>query len=166
MDKVFIRSSVSPKGAPIIFFKKKDGTLRLCIDYCMLNKVTIKNWYPLPKIEKLFDQIKGVIVFSKIDLRFKYHQPWIRDEDILRTTFRTRYENYEFVVLPFGLKNAPPTFMNLISIVFRDYLEKFMEIFIDDILIYSKTLAKQEENLSIVLRCLRERKLSGKISKC
>ena len=129
---------MSPWGAPIIFVKKKDGTMQLCIDYHQLNKMTIKNRYPLPRIDDLFDQLCKATVFSKIDLRSGYHQVRIKEEDIFKTTFRTRYENYEFVVMPFGLTNAPAIFMCLMNNIMHKYLDNFVVVFIDDILIYSK----------------------------
>ena len=118
LEKGFIRRSISPWGAPVLFVKKKDGTLRLCVDYRQLNKMTVKNKYPLPKIYDLFDQLKGESVFLKIDLRFGYHQLRIKDVDVHKTTFRTRYGHYEFLVIPFGLTNAPTTFMDLMNRVF------------------------------------------------
>ena len=139
IDKKYIRPSVSPWGAPVIFVKKKDGTMRLCIDYRQLNKMTIKNRYPLPRIDDLFDQLRGATVFSKIDLRSGYHQVRIKDEDIFKTTFRTRYGHYEFVIMPFGLTNAPAVFMCLMNNIMHKYLDKFVVVFINDILIFSKT---------------------------
>ena len=133
MDKGYIQPSVSPWGTPTLFVKKKDGTLRLCIDYRQLNKKTIKIKYPLPRIDDLFDQLGGASIFSKIDLRSRYHQVRIKDEDIHKTTFRTRYGHYEFVVVPFGLTNAPTTFMCLMNNVLNKFLDIFVLVFIDDI---------------------------------
>ena len=125
LEKNYIRPNVSPWGAPIMFVKKKYGTLRLCIDYRQLNKVTVKNKYPFPRIDDLFDQMRGEKVFSKIDLRSSYHKVRIEDEDIHKTSFRTRYGHYEFVVVPFGLTNGPATFMCLMNSVFSKYLDRF-----------------------------------------
>jgi hypothetical protein len=111
MEKGYIQPSVSPWGAPTLFVKNKDGTLRLCIDYNKLNKMTIKNKYPLPRIDDLFDQLRGATILSNIDSRSRYHQVQIKDEDIHKTSFRTRYGHYEFVVVPFGITNAPTTFI-------------------------------------------------------
>jgi hypothetical protein len=138
LDKEYIGPSVSPWGAPILFVKKKDGTLRLCIDYSQLNKMTIRNKYHLPRINDLFDQVGGQFFPSKLDLRSGYHQVRIKDEDINKTTLRTRYEHYEFVLILFGLSNAPTTFMFLMNSIFIQNLDKFVMFFIDDILIYSK----------------------------
>lgn len=166
LDKGFIRPSVSPWGAPVLFVKKKDGSLRLCIDYRQLNKVTVKNKYPLPRIDDLFDQLQGAQCFSKIDLRSGYHQLRIRNEDIPKTAFRTRYGHYEFLVMSFGLTNAPAAFMDLMNRVFKPYLDKFVVVFIDDILIYSKSREEHEQHLKIVLQILREHRLYAKFSKC
>jgi hypothetical protein len=166
LDLGLIHPSVSPWGAPVIFIRKKDGLWRLCIDYRQLNKATIKNQYPLPRIDDLFDQMKGVTVFSKIDLRSGYHQLRIKEDDIPKTTFKTRFGHYEFTVLPFGLTNAPGVFMSLMNGVFRKYLDKFVQVFIDDILIYSRMMEEHDEHLRLVLQCLREHKLYGKLSKC
>ncbi|KAL0556775.1 hypothetical protein IC582_005291 [Cucumis melo] len=166
LDKGFIRPSVSPWGAPVLFVKKKDGSMRLCIDYRELNKVTVKNRYPLPRIDDLFDKLQGATVFSKIDLRSGYHQLRIKDEDVPKTAFRSRYGHYEFIVMSFGLTNAPAVFMDLMNRVFREFLDTFVIVFIDDILIYSKTEAEHEENLRMVLKTLRDNKLYAKFSKC
>jgi len=144
LDKVFIRPSVSPWGAPVLFVKKKDGTLRLCIDYRQLNKVTVKNRFPMPRIDYLFDQLQGSVVFSKIDLRSGYHQLRIRAADVPKTAFRTRYGHYEFVVMSFGLTNPPAAFMDLMTRVFRSYLDSFVIVFIDDILVYSRSREEHE----------------------
>ncbi|EOY00066.1 Retrotransposon protein [Theobroma cacao] len=166
VDKGFIRPSISPWGAPVLFVKKKDGTLRLCIDYRQLNRVTIKNKYPLPRIDDLFDQLRGAMVFSKIDLRSGYYQLRIKEQDVPKTAFRTRYGHYEFLVMPFGLTNAPAVFMDLMNRVFHPYLDKFVIVFIDDILVYSKNDDEHAAHLRIVLQTLRERQLYAKFSKC
>ncbi|KAL0540972.1 hypothetical protein IC582_020998 [Cucumis melo] len=166
LDKGFIRPSVSPWGAPVLFVKKKDGSMRLCIDYRELNKVTVKNRYPLPRIDDLFDQLQGATVFSKIDLRSGYHQLRIKDGDVPKTAFRSRYGHYEFIVMSFGLTKAPAVFMDMMNRVFREFLDTFVIVFIDDILIYSKTEAEHEEHLRIVLQTLRDNKLYAKFSKC
>ena len=136
--------------------KKKDGSLRLCIDYRELNKVTIRNQYPLPRIDDLFDQLQGARVFSKIDLRSSYHQLKIRSEDVPKTAFKTRYGHYEFLVMPFGLTNTPTVFMDLMNRIFQPYLDQFVIVFIDDILIYSGSKEDHEEHLRVVLQILRE----------
>ncbi|KAL4034965.1 hypothetical protein IC575_003639 [Cucumis melo] len=165
LDKGFIRPSVSPWGARVLFVKKKDGSMRLCIDYRELNKVTVKNRYPLPRIDDLFDQLQGATVFSKIDLRSRYHQLRIKDEDVPKTAFRSRYGHYEFIVMSFGLTNARRVY-GLDERVFREFLDTFVIVFIDDILIYSKTEAEHEEHLRMVLQTLRDNKLYAKFSKC
>jgi hypothetical protein len=135
LEKCFILPSSSPWGAPVLFVSKKDGSRRMCVDYRILNEVTIKNKYPLPQIEDLFDQMKGAKIFSKIDLRSGYHQLKIQADDVPKTAFTTRYGLYEFLVMSFGLTNAPAYFMNLLNKVFMEYLDQFVVIFIDDILI-------------------------------
>ncbi|XP_071680961.1 uncharacterized protein [Lolium perenne] len=161
-----IRPSASPWGSPVIFVDKRDGTIRLCVDYRRLNEVTIKNKYPLPKIDDLFDQMNGAKVFSKIDLRTGYHELKVRESDIPKTAFTTRYRLYEYTVMSFGLTNSPTYFMNLMNKVFMEYLDKFVVVFIDDILIYSKTEEEHEEHLRLVLGTLRQHQLYAKFSKC
>nr|GEW48332.1 retrotransposon protein, putative, Ty3-gypsy subclass [Tanacetum cinerariifolium] len=154
------------KGAPVLFIKKKDGSLRMCIDYHKLNKLTVKNRYPLSIIDDLFDQLQGSSVYSKIDLRSGYHQLRFRDEDIPKTTFRTRYGHYEFQVMPFWLTNAPTVFIDLMNRVCRPYLDKFVIVFIDDILIYSKTKEEHDTHLRLLLDLLKKEELYAKFSKC
>ncbi|KAD4179016.1 hypothetical protein E3N88_27607 [Mikania micrantha] len=166
LDKGFIRPSISPWGAPVLFVKKKDGSLRMCIDYRELNKVTVKNKYPLPRIDDLFDQLQGASWFSKIDLRSGYHQLKVREEDVPKTAFRTRYGHYEFLVMSFGLTNAPAAFMDLMNRVCRPMLDRSVIVFIDDILIYSKNEADHACHLCEVLETLRREKLYAKFSKC
>jgi hypothetical protein len=165
-SKGFIHPNSSPWGAPMLFMEKKDGTQRMCVDYRSLNKVTIKNKYPLPRMEDLFDQMKGASVFLKIDLRSGYHQLKIWESDILKTAFHTRYGLYEYTVMSFGLTNAPAYFMYLIKKVFMEYLDKFVVVFIDDILIFSKMEEKHEKHLRMVLEKLRSNQLYAKFSKC
>ncbi|KAA3466111.1 DNA/RNA polymerases superfamily protein [Gossypium australe] len=162
----FTRPSFSPWGAPVLFVKKKDRTLIMCIDYRQLNKVTVKNKYPLPRIDDLFDQLKGASVFSKIDLKSGYYQLRVRESDIPKKAFRTRYGHYEFLVMPFGLTNALVVFMDLMNRVFRPYLDRFVVVFIDDILVYSRDETEHAEHLRLVLQILREKQLYAKFSKC
>ena len=161
-----IRPSVSPYGAPVLFVRKKDGSKRLCIDYRQLNAQTIKNVYALPRCDELFDQLRGARVFSKLDLRSGYHQIRIAPEHIERTAFNTRYGHYEFLVLPFGLTNAPATFMAMMNDLLRPYLDKSVIVFLDDILIYSKNEQEHEQHVRQVLDILRQHKLYAKLSKC
>ncbi|KAL6189076.1 hypothetical protein ACLB2K_040466 [Fragaria x ananassa] len=146
----------------MLFVKKKDGTMRLCIDYRKLNQVTVKNKYSLPRIDDLFDQLRSASVFSKIDLRSGYHQLRIRDSDVAKTVFRSRYGHYEFVVMPFGLTNAPAAFMDLMNRVFSPYLDRFVIVFIDDILVYSKSEKEHAKHLRLILRTLRNAQLFDK----
>ncbi|GKC82574.1 putative reverse transcriptase domain-containing protein [Tanacetum coccineum] len=165
-NKGFIRPSSLPWGAPVLFVKKKDGSFRMGIDYRELNKLTVKNRYPLPRIDDLFDQLQRSSVYLKIDLRSGYHQLRVREEDILKTAFRTRYGHYEFQVMPFGLTNAPAVFMDLMNRVCKPYLDKFIIVFIDDIMIYSKNKQEHEEHLKLILELLKKEELYGKFSKC
>ncbi|GAU45204.1 hypothetical protein TSUD_139090 [Trifolium subterraneum] len=207
LEKKFIRPSVSPWGAPVLLVKKKEGSMRLCIDYRQLNKATIKNKYPLPRIDDLMDQLVGACVFSKIDLRsgyhqirvkmedvpktaFRtriddlmdqlvgacvfskidlrsgYHQIRVKMEDVPKTAFRTRYGHHEYTVMPFGVMNAPGVFMEYMNRIFHSFLGKFVVVFIDDILVYSKSEEEHKENLRIVLQLLKDKKLYAKLSKC
>ncbi|GKC35195.1 putative reverse transcriptase domain-containing protein [Tanacetum coccineum] len=165
-DKGFIRPSSSPWGASVLFVKKKDGSFWMCIDYRELNKLTVKNRYPLPRIDDLFDQLQGSSVYSKIDLRSGYHQLRVREQDIRKTAFRSWYGHYEFQVMPFGLTNAPAVFMDLMNRVSKPYMEKFVIVFIDDILIYSKNKEEHEEHLKAILELLKKEELYTKFSKC
>jgi hypothetical protein len=166
LDKGFIHPSTSPWGCPALFVKKKDESLRLCIDYRPLDAVTIKNKYPLPCIDVLFDQLVGAEVFSKIDLHSHYHQIKIRAYDIPKIVFSTRYGLYEFLVMSFGLTNAPAYFMYLMNSVFMPELDKFVVVFIDDILVYSRNKEEHAGHLHVVLQRLREHRLYAKFSKC
>ncbi|GJR07994.1 putative reverse transcriptase domain-containing protein [Tanacetum coccineum] len=166
LEKGFIRPSSLPWGAPVLFVKKKDGSFRMCIDYRELNKLTINNQYPLPTIDDLFDQLQGSSIYSKIDLQYGYHQLCIREGDIPITAFRTRYGHYEFRVMPFGVTNAPAVFMDLMNHVCKPYLDKFVIVFIDDILIYSKNKEEHGKHLKTILNLLRSEKLYAKFSKC
>ncbi|KAL0411358.1 UNVERIFIED_CONTAM: Transposon Ty3-G Gag-Pol polyprotein [Sesamum latifolium] len=166
LEKGFIQPSTSPWGAPVLFVKKKDGSMRLCVDYRQLNRVTVKNKYSLPRIDDLLDQLKGATTFSKIDLRSGYWQLRIAEKDIPKTAFRTRYGHYEFLVMPFGLTNAPAAFMALMNRTFQEYLDRFVIVFIDDILVYSKNREEHEQHLRIVLQILKEKELYAKLSKC
>jgi hypothetical protein len=151
-SKGFIQESISPWGSPVIFVDKRDGGQRMCGDFRNLNNVTIKNKYPLPRIQDLFDQVHGAGVFSKIDLRFGYHQ-MIKPEDVPKTAFVSRYGHHEYLVIPFGLTNAPAIFMNLMNKIFMPYLDKFVIVFIDDILLYSKDKEDHAKHLRITFKC-------------
>nr|GEU68370.1 putative reverse transcriptase domain-containing protein [Tanacetum cinerariifolium] len=165
-DKGFIRPSSSPWGAPFLFVKKKDRSFRMCIDYQELNKLTMKNRYPLSRIDDLFDQLQGSSVYSKIDLRLGYHQLRVHEEDIPKSVFRTRYGHYKFQVMPFGLTNTPAVFMDFMNRVCKPYLDKFMIVFIGDIMIYSKSKQEHEEHLKLIFELLKKEQLYAKFSKC
>nr|KYP32282.1 Retrovirus-related Pol polyprotein from transposon 17.6 [Cajanus cajan] len=166
LEKQMVRPSVSPWGVPVLLVKKKDGGTRLCVDYQQLNKLTIKNKYPLSRIDDLMDQLRGASIFFKIDLRSGYHQIRVKESDIPKTSFRTRYGHYEYVVMPFGVTNAPAVFMDYMSRNFRPLLDRFVVVFIDDILVYSRSLEDHREHLRLVLEVLREILLYAKLSKC
>jgi RNase H-like domain found in reverse transcriptase/Reverse transcriptase (RNA-dependent DNA polymerase)/Integrase zinc binding domain/Chromo (CHRromatin Organisation MOdifier) domain/Retroviral aspartyl protease len=166
LEKGFIQPSRSPYGAPMLFVRKKDGTMRMCIDYRALNGITIKNKYPLPRVDELLERLNGAKYFSKIDLQSGYHQIRMKPDDVEKTAFRTRYGSYEFLVLPFGLTNAPSTFMSMMQDILAPYLDKFCISFLDDILIYSKTLEEHQRHVRMIMDKLRENKLYAKLSKC
>ncbi|KAJ9525450.1 hypothetical protein QJQ45_003145 [Haematococcus lacustris] len=166
LAKGFIRSSTSPFAAPVLFVRKKDGSLRLCVDFRALNQQTLKNRYPLPRIDDLLDQLSGAQVFSKIDLRSGYHQIRVAEDDIPKTAFRTRYGHYEFTVLPFGLCNAPATFQQLMNDVFKPHLDDFVLVYLDDILVFSKSAADHERHLHLTLSLLRQHQLCANLAKC
>ena len=159
LDKGFIRPSISSWGAPTLFVSKKDGSLRICIDYRQLDKITIKNKYPIPRIDDLFDQLQGASHFSKIDLRSGYHKLRVRDSDIPKIAFRTWYVHYKFVVMSLGLTNSPAAFMNLMNRVFKQHLDLFIILFIDDIHIYSRNEEEHVSHLRVVQQTLKDRQL-------
>jgi hypothetical protein len=150
LDKRYIRPSFSPWGRSVLFVKKKDQSLRLCVDYQPLNAITIKNKYPLPCIDILFYQLVGPKIFSKVDLCLGYHQIKIHPEDVPKIAFSTRYGLYEYLVMTFGLTNAPAHFMYLMNSVFMPELDKFVVVFIDDILVYSKNEEEHEQHLQVI----------------
>ena len=166
IDKGHIRPSKSPWGSPVLFVPKKDGGLRMCVDYRALNKLTVKNSYPLPRIDEIFDHLRGAKFFSKIDLRSGYHQIRLDSDSIPMTAFRTRYGLYEYLVLPFGLTNAPASFMSMMNSILHEYIDQFVMAYLDDILIFSNTLEEHVKHLRLVLAKLREHKLFAKSSKC
>lgn len=166
MKKGFIRPSTSPYGAPILFVKKKDGSLRMCIDYRALNQSTVKNSYPLPRIDELLDRLHGANVISNLDLQSGYHQIRVSEESVHKTAFRTRFGHYEFLVLPFGLCSAPATFQRLMNDIFREHLDTFVLVYLDDILVFSKDEEEHQRHLRVVFDILRKHKLYVKLSKC
>ena len=166
LDRGFIRPSTSPFGAPVMFIRKKDGKLRLCVDYRALNAISIKNKYPLPHIEELMERVRGATIFSKIDLNSGYWQVRVNEADVEKTAFRTRYGHFEWLVMPLGLTNAPATFMHMMNDTFHEFLDDFVVIFIDDILIYSRTPQEHLQHLRKVLTLLRTHRLFAKASKC
>ncbi len=166
LTKGYVEPNKSPYGAPVLFVHKKDGTLRMCVDYRALNKVTVKNRYPLPRIDDLFDRLSGAKVFSRIDLRLEYYQIRIAKGDEEKTTCRTRYGSYEFLMMPFGLTNAPATFCTLMNDIFREWLDDFVIVYIDDNLIYNGSLEEHVKHFWKVFQRLRENKLYAKLEKC
>ncbi|KAL1914164.1 uncharacterized protein VTP21DRAFT_10268 [Calcarisporiella thermophila] len=166
LEKGYIRPSASPWGAPVLFVKKKDGDLRMCVDYRALNNLTVKNKYPLPRIDECFDRLAGARIFSKLDLKSGYHQIRVHPDDVHKTAFNTRYGQFEFLVLPFGLTNAPPTFQALMNSILRPFLDKFVLVYLDDILIFSRDLREHKEHLRMVLNSLQEHQLIANLKKC
>jgi hypothetical protein len=166
LDKGYIHPSSLPCGYPALLLKKKDQLLRLCVDYRPLNAITIKNKYSLPHIDILFYQLAGAKVFSKVDLRLGYHQIKIHLKDVPKTAFSTRSGLYEYLVISFGLTNALAHFMYLMNFIFMSELDKFVVIFIDDILVYSKNEEEHEQHLRLILQRLRDHQLYAKFSKC
>jgi hypothetical protein len=166
LSKGLIEPSSSPFGAPVLFVRKKDGTLRMCIDYRALNKVTVKNKYPLPRIDDLLDRLHGARMFSSLDLMSGYHQIRITADDVPKTAFRTPFGHYQFLVLPFGLTNAPAIFQSTMNDMLREYINRFVVVYLDDVLIFSRTPNEHREHLRLVLDKLREHRFYAKLSKC
>ncbi len=166
LAKSYIKPSKSPYGAPVLFVHKKDAMLRMSVDYKALNNATVKNQYPLPRIDDLFDRLSGANVFSRIDLRLGYYQIQIAEGDKEKTACRIRCGSYEFLVMPFGLTNAPATFCTLMNDIFQEWFDDFVVLYIDHILIYSSSLEEHAEHLRKVFQRLRENKLYAKLEKC
>jgi len=166
LKRGFIRNSTSPYGAPVLFVRKADGSSRMCQDFRGLNKISVKNSYPLPRIDSLLDRLHGATVFSKLDLQMGYNQIRIEPDDVEKSAFRTRYGLYEYLVMPFGMCNAPATFQRTMNDIFREHLDVFVLVYLDDILVFSKTAEEHHKHLTMVLAILQKHQFYCKLSKC